>query len=75
MSTGLGEKLGEKLGERRKRILAMMVKNPMVTTFELMAGIGISQTAIENNITWLRSHGYIRRIGPDKGGHWEVVER
>ncbi len=69
----LGEKLGEKLGERRKRILAMMVKNPMVTTFELMAGIGISQTAIENNITWLRSHGYIRRIGPDKGGHWEVV--
>ena len=53
----------------------MMGQDPSVTTFDLAAGIGISQTAIENNITWLRLHGYIRRVGPDKGGHWEVVER
>ena len=68
-----GKKLGEKLGENRRRIIGMMVQNPSVTTFDLVSGIGISQTAIENNIIWLRSHGYIRRIGADKGGHWEVL--
>lgn len=71
----LGEKLGGKLGENRRRIIMMMEQDPSVTTFDLAAGIGISQTAIENNITWLRLHGYIRRVGPKKGGHWEVVER
>ena len=70
----LGEKLGGKLGENRRRIIRMMEQDPSVTTFDLAAGIGISQTAIENNITWLRLHGYIRRVGPKKGGHWEVVE-
>ena len=70
----LGEKLGGKLGENRRRIIRMMGQDPSVTTFDLAAGIGISQTAIENNITWLRLHGYIRRVGPKKGGHWEVVE-
>lgn len=67
------KKLGEKLGENRRRIIRMMVQNPSVTTFDLVSGIGISQTAIENNITWLRAHGYVRRVGPDKGGHWEVI--
>ncbi|MBR3925008.1 MAG: winged helix-turn-helix transcriptional regulator [Kiritimatiellae bacterium] len=75
---GTGEssqkKLGEKLGENRRRIIRMMEQDPSVTTFDLAAGIGISQTAIENNITWLRLHGYIRRVGPKKGGRWEVVE-
>ena len=69
------KKLGEKLGENRRRIISMMIQNPSVTTFDLVAGIGISQTAIENNITWLRSHGYVRRVGPDKGGHWEVIDK
>ena len=71
----LGERLGERLGENRRRIIGMMVQDSSVTTFDLVARIGISQTAIENNITWLRSHGYIRRVGPDKGGHWEVIEK
>ena len=74
-STLLPKGLGGKLGENRRRIIRMMVQNPSVTTFDLVSGIGISQTAIENNITWLRAHGYVGRVGPDKGGHWEVVER
>ena len=69
------KKLGGKLGERRRRIIRMMMQNPSVTTFDLVSEIGISQTAIENNITWLRSHGYVRRVGPDNVGYWEVVEK
>jgi ATP-dependent DNA helicase RecG len=36
--------------------------------------IGISTTAIDKNLIALKQKGLLRRIGPDKGGHWEVIE-
>jgi ATP-dependent DNA helicase RecG len=36
--------------------------------------IGISTTAIDKNLTKLKQKGILRRVGPDKGGHWEVVQ-
>lgn len=34
--------------------------------------IGISQKGVEKQITKLKKDGILRRIGPDKGGKWEV---
>ena len=70
----LPEKLPEKLGERRRLIIDRIRATPRATIFELMAELGISHTAVKNNISWLKKHGYIRRVGPDKGGYWEVVQ-
>ena len=72
-SVGLGEKLGEKLGERRLKIVELVSTNAKVSISELADKVGISQTAIENNLRWLKMQGIIRRVGPDKGGHWEVI--
>jgi ATP-dependent DNA helicase RecG len=72
-SDRLGEKLGEKLGENRKKILQWMLSHPKVTIDELSIVIGISTTAIEKNIKYLKDRGYIKRNGGDKGGWWEVV--
>ncbi len=35
--------------------------------------LGLSSRAVEKRIKLLREHDVIRRVGPDKGGHWEVV--
>ena len=35
--------------------------------------LGISRRAITKQIKNLRDSGCLRRVGPDKGGHWEVV--
>ena len=72
-SAELGEKLGEKLGERRLKIVELVSTNAKVSISELADKVGISQTAIENNLRWLKMQGIIRRVGPDKGGHWEVI--
>ena len=40
---------------------------------DLASRIGMSETAMEKNITWLKEHGYLIRVGPRKGGHWEVT--
>jgi predicted HTH transcriptional regulator len=36
--------------------------------------IGISAKAVEKHLSNLKADGIIKRIVPDKGGHWEVVE-
>jgi biotin operon repressor len=37
--------------------------------------IGISKRAILKQIDKLKEQGRLRRIGPAKGGYWEVIEK
>ena len=68
---GLGNKLGNKLGNNRVKILQAMKENPQVSTRQLSEMIGISQTAIENNLKYLKENGYIERVGGTRG-YWQV---
>ena len=36
--------------------------------------IGITRRSIARQIKSLQDTGTLRRVGPDKGGYWEVVE-
>ncbi len=36
---------------------------------------GITEDGVYWNIKKLKEQGIIRRIGPDKGGYWEVVNK
>jgi len=36
--------------------------------------VGISSRKIEQNIARLKESGVLRRIGPDRGGSWEVLK-
>jgi predicted HTH transcriptional regulator len=51
---------------------SMMQKNLTLET--LAERIGTSAKAVEKHLSNLKADGIIKRIGPDKGGHWEVVE-
>ncbi len=73
-SERLGEKLGARLGENEEKILDLIIKDNYITTKELSDKIGISTTAIDNNIAKLKQKGILKRIGPAKGGHWEITE-
>ncbi len=68
-------KLGDKLGDNQRSILESVKNNPHISLSQLSKTIGISQTAIENNIAKLKGLGILKRIGPDKGGHWEIINR
>ena len=68
-----GEKLGEKLGENRLGIIKLMQANQQISIAELSRLIGISTTAIERNIKYLKENEIIKRVGAAKGGHWEVI--
>jgi len=68
------EKLGEKLGENQIKILEQIIENKHISAKELSEKIGISTTAVENNISKLKKKGFLKRIGPAKGGYWEITE-
>jgi ATP-dependent DNA helicase RecG len=70
----LVEGLAERLAENQKMILGLIIRDPRVSKKAMAQAIGISTTAIDKNLTKLKQRGILRRVGPDKGGHWEVVQ-
>jgi ATP-dependent DNA helicase RecG len=51
-----------------------MFNNRDITISSISDELSISTTGVEKHISKLKKFGLIRRIGSDKGGHWEVVE-
>ena len=58
-----------------QKIIELLAENPHCTYDSLAEIIGISRRAVTKQIQRLRQSGRLRRIGPDKGGHWEVLPR
>jgi ATP-dependent DNA helicase RecG len=56
----------------REKILRLIGENPAITTEELARTTGLSIAGVEKNIKALKQQDLLRRMGPDKGGHWEV---
>ena len=63
----------EKRQKSSEMILVMISKSSTITTEQMAARLGISTRAVEKHLSNLKAKGLLRRIGPDKGGHWEVV--
>jgi ATP-dependent DNA helicase RecG len=64
--------LPEKLPELQKIVINNMLKNSRITYAQLAGITGKSREAIRKNINKLKEAGLIKRIGPDKGGYWQV---
>ncbi len=62
------------LNNRRAIIVSEMRNNPNVSKAELRKILGISSTAVDNNIAYLRKNGYIERIGTTRAGYWKVLD-
>jgi len=56
------------------RVVDLLRQTPEMTIPDLAENLALSTRAVEKQIARLREEGRIRRIGPDKGGHWEVIE-
>lgn len=65
--------VNEKVNERQRKIIAIVADNPYITQSDLVSKLGISLVHVNKNMKKLQGLGIIRRVGPDKGGHWEVI--
>ena len=66
---------GKKIGKKGdKSILEFIKNNPAATISEMQIFAGLSSGGIRKVIQRLKTEKLLRRVGPDKGGHWEVIE-
>ena len=57
----------------RDRILVAIKANPIATALELSKLLNLTAKGVEWNLRKLKNDGLLKRVGPDFGGHWEVI--
>ena len=66
-------KVTQKVTVNQKKIIKAIKENPNITQEKLAEIIGISRKSIIANMKHLQENGFIKRIGADKNGYWQVV--
>ena len=67
------ENVTENVTEKRlKQLLAYIRENPKITTTALAKMLSVTRMTAHRDLEKLKDLGLIKRVGPDKGGHWEV---
>ena len=56
-----------------QKVLELISVDDKITTQEMADKLEISRRAVAKTIAKLQSVGILRRVGPDKGGHWEII--
>lgn len=57
-----------------QKMLELIAANPGISRIELAAEIGITADGIKYQLDKMKKDGVVKRVGPDKGGYWEIVE-
>ena len=56
-----------------EQLLQLIQTTPKITQNEMVRLLGIARSTLNVHIDALKKSGRLRRVGPDKGGHWEVI--
>jgi ATP-dependent DNA helicase RecG len=70
---GLVKGLVKDLSENQVKLLELIEARPNVTKKEMAKHVGISTTAIDNNIKTLKEKGLLERVGGRKEGYWKII--
>ncbi len=65
----------KELSEKEVKILKLLNDKPDTTAQILSGRLKINLRNTKKYLLGLKSKGILRRIGPDKGGHWEIMNR
>ena len=57
-----------------QKIMDLVREDPYISTTKMAEIIGIDRRNIARNIKKLQEQGIVRRVGPDKGGFWEIID-
>lgn len=63
------------LNEIQNSILKLVIKKPNITQEELAKILGVTIKTISRNFKELLNNRYIRRIGANKNGYWEILKK
>ena len=59
--------------ETSQRILGLLRQSPASSARQLASQLSLSQRAVELHLARLKAANKLKRVGPNKGGRWEVL--
>ena len=68
-------KANDTVNDTVKTVLALIEQNPSITYEEMTEKTGKSRRTVSRMITELKEKNIIARVGSDKNGYWEIVNR
>ena len=57
-----------------QKIIELIIANPQITRKEMSQLIGITEEGIKYQLNKMRKNNIVKRIGPDKGGYWKIIQ-
>lgn len=69
------QKTPRKHPETAQKIIDAILKNPSITRQGLAKEIRKTEDSIKHHLMVLQKSGVIKRVGADKGGYWEIIEK
>lgn len=71
--TGSVDSSVESSVESSVQILLLLADHPTMTIPKMAKQMNLTTRAVEKNIKKLQQQHKLKRVGPNKGGHWEVL--
>ena len=68
------KKTNQKQLKTREKIIKLISKSPSISSQEIADNLGITKKAVEWQIKRLKGDNIIARVGPARGGKWEVID-
>ncbi len=68
-------KRGINVGEIEGKIIGQILANPRSSVNEISKSLAVSRRTVEDAVSRLKEKGILRRVGPKKGGRWEILKR
>jgi len=57
-----------------ERILRVISDNPKSSYDSMASKLGVGRATVSWEIKALREAGVLRRVGPSRSGHWQIVK-
>jgi ATP-dependent DNA helicase RecG len=69
-----GKTTGKPIGKTPLAVIGLLAEDPTLTAPQLAARLEKSELTVHRALRSLREAGRLQRVGPDKGGYWQVIE-
>jgi len=68
-----GQKRGQRITAKQAAVYDLIKQNPSMPRSEIADKLKMNGSVVRKHLDALKDKGIIKRVGPDKGGYWEVL--
>ena len=72
-TNAVNEPVNEPVNERQKNIMILISKNKTISINDLSNTCKVGRETIKRDLNKLKDLNFIKRVGSDKAGYWELV--